>query len=287
MAPSSPTVASWELGLRLRERRELMGLTAQAVAKRSGCTQGYLSEVERGKTKIAEERLAALTEIYEFHRDEAEELAALRRDANQRPWWNSYSALFSDDLLRFFGYEHGAESCRAYDGGLVPGLLQTEDYARAVIRGGGPNIRLAEVDRRVEARMLRKQRLTGPSPIHYTAVINEAVLRQHVGGPRVLADQLTYLVDMIESCPDTLDLRVVPFTADAYHALGGSTFYLLDFASSRLPTLVWQETVTSTDLIDHYMRVREYDLAYSQAAALALSAADSLALIRLIAKELL
>src|SRR5262249_51756907 len=152
--------------------------------------------------------------------DDAAELEILREKGSHRGWWNSYSAIFGDDLLRFFGYEHGAETIRTYDGALIPGLLQTEDYARAVIRGAGPNIRLAEVEKRVKVRMMRQGLLIGEEPLHLTAVINEAALRQRVGGKEVLVRQLNALVEKIDDHHYNLDVRVIPFEADCYHALG-------------------------------------------------------------------
>lgn len=284
--PTSPTVANWELGLRLREHREHSGLTAVAAAKAARLTQPYVSGVEGGKLKITDVRLKALAKAYRLSEESYAGLVELRAAAETRSWWQGYTGLFNDDTLRFFGYEHGATAIRSYDGGLIPALLQTEDYARAVIRGAGPNIRLADVERVLEARLIRQHRLTGPDPLRLTAVITEAVLHQQVGGRAVLAAQLRHLAAVAEQCSSTVDIRLVPFTADAFHALGGSSFHLLEFPSPRLPTLLWQETVTATSLIDHPVRLREFDSAWTQATERALSTADSLRLIRQFAKEL-
>jgi len=282
---SSPTVSAWELGLRLRERRELSGIRSTDVADRIGVTQSYVSEVERGKTRITKETLDKLLDVYEFDKAERRELHALRESGGQRAWWHSYTATFSAEVLRFFAYEDGAESIRTFDAGLVPGLLQTADYARAVMHGGGPNIRQAEADHRVEARMMRQRRLFGETPLHLTAVLDEGVLHHHIGGRVVMAEQLHHLVDLVEQHPDNIDLRVVPFSADCYNALSGSTFHIVTFASPKLPTLVWQETVSSTDLIDNAMGVREYSLAYDQAMKFALDREGSVALIKQIIEE--
>lgn len=280
MAPTSSTVAAWALGLRLRERRTETNLSGSAVAKRCGITAAYLSEVEHGKTNLAQERLNTLIDFYEFDQGEADELRTFREQASHRGWWNRYSALFSTELLRFFGYEHGAESLRTYDSGVINGLLQTEDYARAIIKGGGPNVRLAEVDRRLECRMLRQQRVNGEEPLRFTAVMSEAVLRQQVGGPDVLAAQLKHLGGLIEQHADTLDVRIVPFEATGHDAIGGSTFYLMTFPSGKLPPLLWQETVTSTQLIAEALTVREHGIAHAEAMKAALTREDSLELVK-------
>ncbi|WP_158843681.1 helix-turn-helix domain-containing protein [Saccharothrix deserti] len=286
MASTSPTVAAWELGLRLRERRELMDITAASAAKAIHTGQSFVSGVETGRVKINAKKLAELAAVLDFDEAETEELQALREAAGRRTWWSPYSAMFNADMLRYFGFEHGAETIRAYNAGLISGLLQTEAYALAVMHGGGPSIRLAEANRRVEVRMKRQQRLDGEDPLRLTALITESALRQQVGGREVMAGQLRHLANKIEQLPDTLDVRIIPFSADYYNALGGSNFYIFGFASSRLPDLVWQETITSTDLIDQPMRMREYSLAHDQAMSYALDRTESLGLIEQIRKEL-
>jgi transcriptional regulator with XRE-family HTH domain len=283
----SPSVAGWELGLRLRERRELMDVTAVSAGKAIDTSQSYISGVENGKLKINARKLVELATVLEFDEAEIEELHELREAAGQRAWWSPYSAMFSSDMLRYFGFEHGAEGIRAYNAGLISGLLQTKEYALAVMHGGGPSIRLAEANRRVEVRMKRQERLDDKDdPLRLTALITESALRQQVGGREVMGAQLRHLANKIEQLPDTLDVRIIPFSADYYNALGGSNFYIFGFTSSRLPELVWQETITSTDLIDQPMRMREYNLAHDQALGYALGRTESLGLIEQIRREL-
>lgn len=283
----SPSVAAWELGLRLRERRELMDVTAASAGKAVDTSQSYVSGVESGKLKISASKLAELAAVLDFDAAEVEELQELREAAAERAWWSPYSAMFSAEVLRYFGFEAGAESIRAYSAGMITSLLQTEDYAMSIMNGGAPSIRLAEANRRVEVRLKRQQRLDdADDPLKLTTVITESGLRQMVGGRRVMMAQLEHLVAKIDQHPDTLDVRVVPFSADYHNAIGGSTFYILDFASVRLPELVWQETVSTTDLIDQPMRIREYTLAHDQAVDHALDRTKSLALIERIRKEI-
>jgi transcriptional regulator with XRE-family HTH domain len=282
----SPSVAGWELGLRLRERRELMDITAVSAGKAIDTSQSYISGVENGKLKINARKLAELAAVLDFDQEELAELQELREAAAKRAWWSPYSAMFSGEVLRYFGFEAGAESIRAYSAGMITSLLQTEDYAMAIMNGGAPSIRLAEANRRVEVRMKRQQRMAGEDPLRLTTVITESGLRQMVGGREVMAAQLKHLADQIDRHPDTLDVRIVPFSADYHNAIGGSTFYILGFASTRLPDLVWQETVSTTDLIDQPMRIREYSLAHGQAMDHALDRTESLGLIEQIGKEL-
>ena len=282
----SPTVASWDLGLRIRNRRDQLGLSGTTAATSLGMSVQFLSAVEHGKKKLPEDKLSALITAYEFGEDEATELRTLREQAGHRGWWTQFSALFDDELLRVFGFEHGAESIRAYDNGLMNGLLQTDEYATAIIAAGSPNIRLAEVDRRVQARMIRQRRLTSEPRLHLTAIMSESTIRQQMGGPRVLLGQLRHLLDLVDQLADTLTVRVIPLTATGHHAMGGSAFHLMTFASGTLPTLVWQETVTSTELIQDPQTVREYSLTYAEVTKAALDPNETISLIKQVTKEI-
>ncbi|PKW13203.1 helix-turn-helix domain-containing protein [Saccharopolyspora spinosa] len=286
MPPISPTVANWALGRRLREIREEAGLTSGAASKFIGVTSAYLSEAEHGKKTLVPEKLDTLMAEYNVEDAEAQELRTLREQAVQRGWWAKYSGIFGNDLLRFFGFEHGAEAVHAYDSGLMNGLLQTEDYARAISDTSTGNLRMAEVDRRIACRMNRQLRLTRDDPLRFNAVMSEAVLHQEIGGPKVLKAQLEHLLALIDGLPDTLDLRIVPFSSRGHEALGGSAFYLMTFPNGRLPTVLWQETVTSTHLIIDPMTVREYSIAHTAATQAALNREDSRALIKKISTEL-
>jgi transcriptional regulator with XRE-family HTH domain len=286
MAPTSSVVAAWDLGRRLKEKRELLGLKGKDVETKIRLAPSYLSAVEKGKQQLSEEKLTDLANLLEFDQPTLTELLHLRSQALNRGWWIKFSALFSDELLRFFGFEHGAESIRTYSSGLVYGLLQTERYARTVIETGAPNVRLAEVDRRVEARMMRKDLLDGPTPLRLHVVMSEAALRQQIGGPEVLHEQLRHLAKLMNQHPDAVDISIVPFTATGHHAMGGSNFHILAFPGGTLPTLVWQETVTSTQFIDDHQMVREYALAHAAATANALDRKASLAMINRLAREL-
>lgn len=281
----SPVVQAWELGLRLRQRREEIGLTAAAAGRAIGIIQAYVSGVEAGRVKLPAARLARIVEVYELDPEEAAELEELRAGASRRGWWHEYSQLFPAEFIRFLGYEAGAERIRFYDSELVPGLLQTEAYARAVITGGTTTIRLTEVERRVAARMARQARLHAENPIRVTAVLGEGALRQQVGGPAVMSAQLDHLVRLAAERPEQIEIRVLPFTAGAHPALGGS-FQILSFPSPRLPDLVWQEVLTSIDIIDQSARVIDYQVTFAEARERALSSEDSLDLIRQIAKEM-
>src|SRR2546430_663418 len=218
MGLMSAVVAAWELGLRLRERREHLGQSVEAAARGVKMQQPNLSAVEAGKKKVTAVNLAKLARHYELDGDEVDRLCDLRLRADERDWYHGYTWLFGDEFIRYLGLESGAESLAAYQGALIHGLLQTEDYAKAVIRGGSPYIRLTEVEPRCEVRLARQRRLRDPEPLRLSALFSEAVLRQQVGGPDVMRKQLRHLLTMAEE-HDHIEIRVLPFTSGAYSAL--------------------------------------------------------------------
>lgn len=286
MAPPSPTVASWELSLRIRQRREQLGMSVGEITDLLGFSRNYWSAVENDRTLLSTEKLRLLADAFELGADEKDELLSLREAARQRGWWARYSALFSTETLRYFGMEHGAESVRSYEPALVPGLLQTEEYMRALMRTNALFLRLTEIDQRVEVQLHRQQRLTDDRPLRLIAVLSEAALLQQIGGPDVLRRQLQQLARTIETQADTVDVRVLPFTSQGCAILGTSTLYVLDFTSPRLPALTWYESVTSSGIVEDENHVRDAHLAHAEAWKLTLGREDSLDLIKQRAKEL-
>lgn len=285
MALPSPTVASWELALRLRQRREQLGIEVRTITDKLSFTRNYWSAVENDRKILSAEKLSALIALYELDEDEGRELLELRERAKQRGWWTRYSALFNTDVFRFFGLEHGAKNVRTYESLLIPGLLQSEDYARALM-AADVTVRQVEIDQRVQFRMRRQQLLDGDDPLSFCAVISEAALRQRIGGREVLHAQLLHLAKVIESHPDTIEVRVIPFDAPGCGLFGASTLHLIDFESPRLPALGWQETVTAMGIIDDETALRDLTRTYAEAMRVTLTAVESLRLIESCATEL-
>lgn len=284
MPPVSPTVARWELGLRLRQRRKHLGTDVATITAHLGFSRNYWSAIENERKILSEEKLRLLLDLYEFDSEEQQELFTLRETAKQRGWWSRYSGLFGEELLRVFGLECGACGVRTYESQLIPGLLQTEDYARALVASDLANIRQVEVEQRVAVRMRRQERVGGDDPLRLTAVISEAALLQQVGGAEVLRKQLERVTDVIERSPETVQVHVLPFTATVGSVLGASTFHVFDFASAELPSLAWQETVTSQSVIENESQVRDLSTTHAQAVTQGLDRQQSLELIRRYAK---
>ncbi|WP_225725737.1 MULTISPECIES: helix-turn-helix transcriptional regulator [unclassified Nocardia] len=278
MAPVSPTVARWELVLRLRELREQRGFDSATFAKRVGFTPANWSHVENGRRVLTGNTIGPVLDLLEVDAEESAELLALLEASKQRCWWAKSAALIGPDLQRLYGMEYGAQSIRSYDSLVVPGLLQTEAYARALI-SADVMIRPVQVEQLVAIRMRRQERLRGADPVELTAVIGEATLLQQTGGPEVLRGQLEYLADLLEEL-ETIDIRVIPFSAPEGAILGGSSFHLIDFAGEQLPTFGWAESAVFGGSVDDPDQVRDLGFAYLRVLGQSLTRTESLALIR-------
>jgi len=265
MSPSpSPVVANWELVRRIQERRQQRGISVNDITRRLGFTRNYWSAIENEHKILPENTLRNLFDILEFGDTDRRQLLALREEAKENGWWSNYSALFDANIQRLFGLEHGAHQMRGYDTLLIPGLLQTADYARAIMSSDA-TIRPVEIEQRVNARLRRQERLRDDAPLHLTVIISEAALRQQVGGIAVLSGQLDHLLTTIEQHENNVEIRVIPFTATACNLFGAGTLSLLDFQSPRLPRVAWHETVSTWGVITDANKVRDITMAFNEA----------------------
>lgn len=278
-------VANWELVVRIRERRKQLGLGVQDITSQLGFTRNYWSAIENERKIIPANHLKALFEILEFSREDSRQLAALHDAAKENGWWNNYSALFDNELQRLYGLEHGAHGVRGYDPLLVPGLLQTAEYARAIMVATA-TVRPVEIEQRVEIRLRRQERLRGDNPLNLQIMISEAALRQQIGGRTVLKGQLDHLLNTMEQQPENVDIRVIPFTAAACTLFGAGTLHLLDFHSPRLPRAVWMETVSTWGVVTETNQVRDITIAFDEALDRALDRRKTLKLVAQYRKEI-
>ncbi|WP_216911824.1 DUF5753 domain-containing protein [Nocardia noduli] len=278
MAPTSPTVAGWELVLRIRQRVNELGLTSREIQKTLGIGPTYWSQTTNYKGVLAENKLDQLAALLEFPAGERRELVELRGLAKERGWWNRYSALFDEGTLRYLGLEAGATHVKSYESSVVPALLQTEDYIRALMTSTVA-ARPAEAEELVRARLERQRRLRGEHPVLLTVVLGQAALMQQVGGVDVQRAQLRALVSAIEDLAGTVDIRVIPFEVDTAAAVNAATFTVLEFASERLPTIGRLESATWSELIEEPRIVEQLKYQYLRARSSALELEDSVALI--------
>ncbi|WP_433717161.1 helix-turn-helix domain-containing protein (plasmid) [Nocardia sp. CA-084685] len=275
----SPTVARWELFERLRRRQTDLGLVGTNIAKQLGYAPNYWYKIERDRMVLPEEKHLALLDLLEVDGDEREKLVELRGLAKARGWWDEYAGLFNAEHTRLWGLEYGAEEISSFESVLIPGLLQTEDYARSLIAGDQVIVRRPEVRRRVQARMKRQERIGGDNPVRLNAVISEAALHQQIGGIDTLRDQLEHLVKVITTS-DTVEVLVLPFSSSSGPALGGAAFHILDFPGDQAAPLGWHESAVVAEVIEDPATIETLTAAFSSAAQASLSREDSLARIR-------
>jgi transcriptional regulator with XRE-family HTH domain len=256
-----PTVLRRLLGAQLRRLREDRRITLEDAGEVIRASGSKMSRLETGRVGFKDRDIADLLTFYEV--TDEEERAALRdlaRSASAHGWWHDYSDVLPAWFEAYVGLEEAATSIRAYEIQFVPGLLQTEDYARAVTLLGHHGAPDTEIEQRVALRMARQALLAGPSPTHLWAVLDEAVLRRPAGRPGVMRRQLQHLLEAAER--PNVTIQIVPFAA-GLHAAAGGPFSILRFAERDLPDIVYLEQLASSlyldkrETVDHYMAVMD------------------------------
>lgn len=261
------------LASELRRLRESAGLTIDEVGDKLECSASKISRIETGHVGVTPRDARDMLELYGLPGDEREALVQLAREARTRGWWHKYNEVFTG---AFVGLEADASSLHAFQALLVPGLLQTEHYARAVFRAMRPDDTEPEIERRVSARMERQRLLTDPAPPEYWAVVDEAVLHREVGGPEVMAEQLSRL--MQAATLPHVTIQVVPFDAGAHPGMEGP-FLILGFPEQADPDVVYVDSTASGVYLEMPADVRRYSLMFDHLRATALKPDDSVRLI--------
>jgi hypothetical protein len=211
--------------------------------------------MEHGRVSPRERDIADLLTLYGVaSRAERQGLLALAREASTPGWWATYSDALPNWLEPYFGLEAAAAYIRCYELQFMPGLLQTEEYARAVIRQGNAASE-DEVTRRAEARINRARLLDREEPLRLWAIIDEAALRRPIGGRAVMREQIRHLIKM--SGHPKVTLQVLPFSAGGHRASGGP-FTILRFARPDLRDVVYIEQLTSALYLDKPTEVDSY-----------------------------
>lgn len=278
------TVCRRRLGAELRRLRDVNGLNCEDVAKHLECAGSKISRMETGQTGIRPVELRYLLDLYGVTEErEREALLTLSRHGRKRGWWHIYGDFISDRYMDYISLEAEAATIRTFEAMLVPGLLQTEAYARIVIQEDPSLDNASDIDTRVAVRMTRQGRLDGDKPLHLWAIVGEAALRQRIGGAEVMRDQLRHLLDMAKR--PNVTLQVVPFAIGAHAGVDGS-FALLDFPEPSDLVVVYVENLTSGLYIEDLDQIRRYTLVFDHLRAAALAPSQSVALIRKVAKEL-
>jgi transcriptional regulator with XRE-family HTH domain len=275
-ARGGPTVLRILLGAQLRRLREASDMTQLAAADVIRGSEAKMSRLESGRVAFRRRDVADLLTAYGVTEEPARDvLLRLAVQANEPGWWHRFNDTMPDWFSTYVGLEQAATIIRSYEAQYVPGLLQTEAYAFAVI-DLGQAVRVDEVMRRVRLRLQRQQLLYLQYPPDYWALIDEAVLRRNLGGRQVMRDQLAHILEA--SKRPNITVQVVPFERSDAAAVGGP-FTLLRFAEPDLPDIVYLEQLNSALYLNRDVDVETYLKTVDRLAAGALTPGRSTELI--------
>jgi len=277
----NPTVRRRRLGQELRRLRELKGMTAEEVAERLLVSQSKISRLENGRRSISQRDVRDLCGVYEVddHRI-VDSLMQMAKDSRQQGWWHSFGDI---PYSVYIGLETDAASLRVYDPQVVPGLLQTRPYAESLIAGALPETAPGDIDKRVQVRLKRQERISAPdNPLRLWTVLDEAALRRTVGNRSLMRDQLEHLVE--QSQLPHVTVQVIPFDMGAHPGLNGQ-YAILEFPDAADSSVVYIEGVTSDLYLEKANDVQKYSVMYEHLRAQALNVEQSRQFIADIAKE--
>ncbi|MFJ2607543.1 helix-turn-helix domain-containing protein [Streptomyces sp. NPDC091279] len=276
----NPTVRRRRLGQELRRLRELKGMTAEEVADRLLVSQSKISRLENGRRSISQRDVRDLCGVYEVEDVRVvDSLMQMAKDSRQQGWWHTFGDI---PYSVYIGLETDAASLRVYDPQVVPGLLQTREYAQALIAGALPETAPADIEKRVSVRMRRQERITAPeNPLRLWTVLDEAALHRRVGNGALMRDQLEFLV--AQSQLPHVTVQLIPFEMGAHPGLNGQ-YAILEFPDAADSNVVYIEGVTSDLYLEKANDVQKYSVMYEHLRAQALNPDQSRQYIEDVAK---
>jgi hypothetical protein len=247
------------LGAHLRRLREAQGVSREDAGWEIRASESKISRMELGRVGFKERDVADLLTLYRLEdTHERDRLLALARETTTPGWWHHYGDVLPNWFQSYLGLEAAVVLIRTYEVQFVPGLLQTRDYARAVVLLGYRTAPAEEIERRVSLRMARQQLLTRQDPPQLWAVVDEAALRRPIGGHEVMRAQIEALIDAAKL--PSVRLQIIPFLAGGHAAAGGS-FSILRFPDRDLPDVVYIEQLASALYLDKRDDVDQYAVA--------------------------
>ncbi|MDT0345391.1 helix-turn-helix domain-containing protein [Streptomyces litchfieldiae] len=282
-ARSGPTVGQIVLGLRLRDLRERAGCSFTDAAQALSVNTTTVRRMEKAEVGLKPLYVKALLERYGVPQPEAESFLRLVEEANRPGWWHRFRDVLPDWFSLYVSLEGEASLIRAYEPHCVPGLLQTEDYARVLLRTGFPNASQKEIERRVALRMERQELLSRPRAPLLWAVVEEQVLRRRVGEPSVMRGQIDRLVEA--TALPNVTLQIMPFSAGPHPGMFGP-FQLFRFEIPELPDIIYAESLTGAVYLDERPDTVAYLEVLDRMGAQAAPVHDTEAILGAIRKEL-
>lgn len=271
---SSPTVRRRRIARELRQLRERNGLTLDQAARQLDMSKSNLSRIENAQIGIKPRDVRAALALYQVSNDDAEALIEIARGAQQRGWWHNYGDVLPEWFEFYVGLEAEASVMRTYEAESVPGLMQTEAYARAMFLLTAGD---ADIDRKVAARIQRQEILRQEEPVTLSAVLNEAVLMRPVGGPHVMSEQLEQLADLAKL--PNVTIQVLPMAAGGHPAMT-TPYVILSFKDAPDESIVYLENLTNGQALEEPEHVGGYTMVHEKLCSMALGPDDSIALLR-------
>ena len=278
---NAPTVRLRRLASELRRLRGEADFSREDVSERTGIDRATLYRIESARARPQSRTLRSLLDLYDVGDTERDELVKLARSANQTSWRIPYD--LPTPYSTYIGFEREARTVLNFECSFVPGLLQTQEYARAAIRRGMPDGKDEDIQARIEARMQRQERLKGDEPLKLWAIIDEAVLRREVGGVDVMRAQLDHVSKMAEL--PVVTLQVIPFNVGAHPGMSGE-FVILRFEEPVGADVVYIESMAGDMFLETPADITLYTMMFEHLRALALNPDDSVALVRQIAEDM-
>jgi len=272
----------------LRRLREHAGLSGDDVAARLGWSGSKVSRIETHRTGIKGSDLELLLNIYDVDGEWRDRLRALADQQDTRGWWSVYASTFPPGYTAYIGLEAAAASLCVWSPELMPGLLQTEDYAREATQvpfGDPPSVPPGEIQRRIDARLRRQELLDQPDEKQFAFVLDEATLRHRIGTAATMRAQLAH-VERLSRLPK-ITVQVLAFAGP--HPTGPGGFNLLEFASVHgvdVPDVVYIEHLIGSSFVEEEGEVHDYRLAFRRLTQEALDPLKSRTLIRSVAREI-
>ncbi|MEV6554844.1 helix-turn-helix transcriptional regulator [Nocardia sp. NPDC051756] len=266
------TVRLRRLAAMLHEMREHAGLSKEEVSAQTGINVTTLYRIETAQARPQRRTLQAMLDLYGMSEEQREDAMELLADALKPGMSRAYEGSVSEVYAAYINFEAEALSARHYQTSTIPGLLQTMEYATAVIDTSMPKVEAAIMEDRARARMDRAANLTKEEPLELWVVMDEAAIRRTVGGPAVMHGQLDRLLQ--ETKRKNVILQILPFDAGAHPGMAGS-FTLLDFHDPADPELVYVEGIAGDELIEGHPEIRRFGVIFDQLRAMALSPRDS------------
>ncbi|WP_197523013.1 helix-turn-helix domain-containing protein [Actinokineospora pegani] len=284
------TVPRRQLGRYLRDLRNRARLTLKVAAVELEWSEAKMWRIETGQTSLRSLDVEAMCRLYDAPVDQTEMLKALAKETKAKGWWMADNDVLPEGFSIYLGLEEAAARVRSYESDLVPGLLQTERYARAIMGGGKRGAAPEEINRRVQIRMARKALYTRSTrPVDLQIVLSETILKRPIGGPEVMVEQLRELITVGSRANVTI--RVVPFRAGLNLGVLSGSFVLLEFPTTSKgqpsePTTVYADGYTGSLFLDKPAEVERHELAFADLWEHCLSQTDSLTYIEAAAREM-